>query len=461
MQRSPREALVLLPALVMLGALGGCEGTMSGMPIDDGGRAVDGGMPVDAVYPPGVDAAGPDAAGEAAPDAWAPPSGELGRVPAEVVAEAVAAPLGWFGVNARGERFCSSCEGASIVLAVAAYQGDESADARLLEQIRYVLGGGRDPFANGGYMAQWERTMTGMIAIARRTPRVWSQLTAEEVRAADLVMQATLVGSAYTTADASYAGGAVPTGIDGDTNLNRGWNPNYREGMVGAILVSTLYLGGASEARAFLDGYDHDGFVAALEAAGLVHLHGVFTTAGGPSGTEIAQAIEGYTYLGHELEDLAGVFVALTEDTYSGEVACGLNDGAGIMAGDVVSGLIVEGCAGLPNLGAPGQLKELDSGDANGPRSSITYAYDGFKPNLTNHLVMLVYGALPPGPSVDAAIARVRVGATDLFYKAEHGYRSYARGQDRGVFQLPPDGRADGYQFYRPLWEDVVAPVYE
>jgi hypothetical protein len=26
------------------------------------------------------------------------------------------------------------------------------------------------------------------------------------------------------------------TALDGDTNLNRGWNPNYQEGMVGMML---------------------------------------------------------------------------------------------------------------------------------------------------------------------------------------------------------------------------------
>ncbi len=431
----------------------------------DAGRAVDArtfdgsvlatddtGTPLDA---PPIDA--PGAMGD---DAAVPPA--LGSLPAETIAEAIAAPLGWFGANARGERFCSGCDGSSIVLAVAAFGGDASVDDRLLAQIRYVIGDGRDPFGNGGYLAQWERTMTGMIAIARLTPRVWSRLDADEQHRADLVMRATLVASAYTTSDRSYAGGGTPTGLDGDTNLNRGWNPNFREGMVGAMIVSSLYLGGAEATRTFLDGYDHDAFTTELETAGLVNLHGTFASSGGPSAAEIETAIEGYAYLGHDLGALDEIFVALTRDTFSGTVACGLEDGAGRdVGGGVRSGVIVEGCSALPNLGEEGQLKELDSSDANGPRSSITYAWDGYKPNLTNHLVLLAYGVLDRDASLDAAIARVRVGSTDLFYKAEHGYRSYARGSDRGVFVLPPDGREDGYQFYRPLWESVVAPRYE
>lgn len=447
-----------------------CEGTMTSSDVD-GGVAVDAASArVDA---PSLDASGPDAFGAdayvgeepdapgASIDAWRAPGPTLRPPPSETVTEAIAAPLGWFGQNSSGERYCAQCDGASIVLAVASFTGDDSADARLLEQIRHILGGNRDPFGAGGYLAQWERTMTGMLAIARRTPRVWDALSADEQHRADLVMQATLVASAYTTADRSYEGGAAPTGIDGDTNLHRGWNPNYREGMVGAMIVSTLYLGGGAAAHTFLDAYDHDAFVAALEAADLRHLHTTFETSGAPTGDDIAEAITDYRYLGHDLDALPAIFVALTEDTFSGEVACGIEGGLGRdVGGGVRSGVIVEGCDELPNLGAIGQLKELDSSDANGPRSSITYAWDGFKPNLVNHLVLLAYDALPRDAALDAAMARARIGATDVFYKAEHGYRSYARGRDRGVFMLPADGRGDGYEMYRPLWDEVVAPRY-
>ncbi|MFY0579400.1 hypothetical protein ACN28S_38675 [Cystobacter fuscus] len=228
----------------------------------------------------------------------------LASPPQATVDQAVAAPLGWFGVNSTGERYCSNCNGQSIILAIAAFKGNTSADARLLQQMRYVLGNNRDPFANGGYMAQHERMMTGMFAIAKRTPRVWDQLTATEKTKIDLIMKATLVGSAYTTADKSNAGGATPTGIDGDTNLDRDWNPNYREGMVGAVIVSTLYLGGRTATDTFLNGYKHASFVTQLTSAGLTRLASVFNTnvanpsAGAPSAATIESAIRDYRYKG-------------------------------------------------------------------------------------------------------------------------------------------------------------------
>ncbi|MFY0579399.1 hypothetical protein ACN28S_38670 [Cystobacter fuscus] len=107
-----------------------------------------------------------------------------------------------------------------------------------------------------------------------------------------------------------------------------------------------------------------------------------------------------------------------------------------------------------------GQLKEFRSNDANGARSSITYAYDGFKPDLTNHAVLLAYGAIPVGTTTTAVVNRISVGAKDLFFKAAHGYRNYAKGKDQGTFKLPASGTGNGYEFNRPLWENVIAPAY-
>lgn len=455
---SSRTLLVsfsIASGLLLLGACGSSAepaGSSSGEPAIDGGASSGASGSSGA----GASSGGGGSSGIGSSSGEGGAVRQLGAVPAAVVAAAVAAPLGRFGVNGGGERYCTDCDGASIVLAIAALAGDTSADARLLEQMRWVLGGGRDPFGNGGYMAQHERMMTGMFAIAKRVPRIWSALGADEIARVDLVMKATLVGSAHTTSDANNEG-ATPTGIDGDTNLNRGWNPNYREGMVGAMIVSTLYFGGRAATDAILDGYDHAAFVGELDAAGLTHLHDVFADGGGPSAAELEAGIASYRYLGHHLGELPAIFTAVTENTYGGIVACGLEGGAGIdIGGGQTSGRIEAGCAALPSLGSPGQLLELDSVDANGKRSSLTYAYDGFAPNLINHLVLLVYGE----PGADAVMARVRVGADDLFYKATQGYRNYAKGQDRGVFKLDVDGEG-GYAFMRPLHQSVLLPAYE
>jgi hypothetical protein len=387
-------------------------------------------------------------------------------VPQALLSAAIAAPLGWFGVNSSGERFCADCKGQSIVLAVAAYAGNSAADTRLLQQIRNVISNGRDPFGNGGYMAQHERMMTAMFAIAKQTPRVWSQLTSTEVSKIDLIMKATLVGSAYTTADASNQGSNAK-GIDGDTNLDRGWNPNFREGMIGGVIVSTLYLGGRTPTEAFLNSYSHATFVQSLNAAGLSRLYEVFNTnvaspsKGAPSGSTIATGIRNYRFNGMNLDQLFEIYVYLANDTFGGTVACGLNNGQGIsIGGGQYSGVLVAGCAQLPNKGVRGQLKEFASSDANGQRSASYYAFDGLKPNLANHLVLFVHGRMVAGSELNTVLDRVAVGSADLFYKVTQGYHNYAKGADDGVYKLPASGVGDGYEFWLPLWQQVIAPAY-
>ena len=118
--------------------------------------------------------------------------------------------------------------------------------------------------------------------------------------------------------------------------------------------------------------------------------------------------------------------------------------------------MLPEGCEGLPNKGRAGMLKELDSMDANGPRSSTLYAYDGFRVNLVNHLVLLAGGLWQPGKTADSCLVLMRVGIPDLWYKIEHGYRNYAKGRLQGTMEKT----APGFAFTRPLWEDVAKPYH-
>ena len=353
--------------------------------------------------------------------------------------------------------------GAPVVLALAALTGQTRADARLLEQIRYTLTGGNDISANGGYPAQHERNVTAMFALAKRTPRIWKQLTPGEVTRADLLMTGALVASAFTTSDTNpfVLANTQQYALDGDNNLNRGWNPNYREGMLGMLLVAPVYFGGANRTEAILDTFDHAAFVRALEAHHLTNLHETFTwkaahgDSHAPDGPTIQKAIRGYRYLGTSLSDSMELYRLLTVDTYGKTIFCGLNDGKGITLPDgTIAGKLVTGCETLPNRGKPGMLKELDSMDALGHRSSTLYAYDGFRVNLINQLVLVAGGLWRPGKKADECLALLHVGIPDFWYRVEHGYKNYAKGHTQGNL----DG--SGFAFTRPLWENVLQPYH-
>ncbi|MEM9235467.1 MAG: hypothetical protein AAGB14_01720, partial [Verrucomicrobiota bacterium] len=258
-------------------------------------------------------------------------------------------------------------------------------------------------------------------------------------------------------------GGSQQRALDGDSNLNRAWNPNYREGMTGGVLTGMTYFGGPVEAGAILSTYDHSDFVAELLANNLPNLHETFNwkaanpSSSAPTGSMIESAVANYRYYGRTLSDYMGIYELLLNDTYGKNVTSGLNGGAGING----AGKIVSGAAQLPNPGALGMLKEFDSNDGNGSRSSLHYAYDGYRPHMTNQLCLIVGGFWPQGSAIaNNAVNRLNVGNTDMWYKAEKGYIGYAKGKSQGVMSFTESGDTYGFIYNRSLWEDVLMPYH-
>jgi hypothetical protein len=398
--------------------------------------------------------------GSAPPDASL---ATLGHPSASVVADAVAAGLSSYHRNANtGDIWCTPCDGAPVMLAAASLAGDTSADARLLQQMRLLLGGSNDPFGTGGYSANDERNATAMYAIAKRTPRIWSQLTSTEVHEIDLIMEATLVADVYATADKTNASGP-PVTFDGSTNSNRDWNPNYREGMIGAVIVGTEYFGGQVPTEAMLAAYDHAAFTTELQKSGLGNLYWTFSTyqtmpsAGAPSPQTVQQGIAGYAMHGITLGQLLDMYVYLASNTFSANVSCGLNGGAGVVVNSVHAGTIVSGCSGLPNVGAMGMELEFASSDANGDRSDASYVRLGTRADLFNQLVVVVYGDWKDTTASAAALKQLVVGETDFFYKAGQGYEDYSHGTDEGLFKC---GSSMDCTLNQAIWTELLAPAH-
>lgn len=196
-----------------------------------------------------------------------------------------------------------------------------------------------------------------------------------------------------------------------------------------------------------LDAYDPGSFLAELRAAGFTNMADTYSwradhpASGAPTPAAVAAAVRNFRYHGLALTEPMSILWRLTDDTYSGHVNCGLNGGAGIGG----AGIIDSGCAGLPNKGALGMLKEFDSGDGGGARSSGLYAHDGYRVNLVNHLALLAGGLWRSGAQANAVLVRLRIGVPDLWYKLAHGYRDYSKGGPMWI----PDGADDGSVFRR------------
>ncbi|HYO10793.1 MAG TPA: fibronectin type III domain-containing protein, partial [Tepidisphaeraceae bacterium] len=394
----------------------------------------------------------------------APVASTLISPPQAAVNAAIAAPLIRFNRNLPGGAHTDGAfhGGASVTLALASYAGNTTADARLLQQMRFTLTGGNDISANGGYAAQHERHVTGMFALAKLTPRVWDQLSPAEQNKVNLLMKAAFVASAFTTSDNNpyIKSGQQQRALDADTNLNRDWNPNYREGMVGGVLVGAAYFGPA-EAQRILSTYDHQAFVSELSAAGLSNIHQTFNwkqanpASIAPDAATLQQGVQNYSYYGNSLNNLMGIYGRLVTNTYGKAVTAGLNGGAGINGG----GKLVSGADTQPNKGAVGMLTEFDSVDGSGPRSAANYSYDGYRPHQTNLLVLIASGQWDADSSVATeAKSRLQVGNTDLWYKMDHGYVGYYHGAPRETFLTATHATSWGFTYNRSVWEDVLQP---
>jgi len=391
--------------------------------------------------------------------------------PQEVVDVGNEAPLIYYNRYLRGGGHVRNAASAGwqITHALAIRAGNISAEEKLLEQIKYNLKGLNTISANGGYPAQHDLNMTGTYAILRHAPDFWkNKLSKEQRHKIDLIMKAALIASAYTTSDATYANDAWPTTICGDNNLNRSWNPNFREGMFGNLLVGTVYFGGVEQIYEILNNYNHETFITQLKEAELDNIYETYTWAANhpeseaPSGEKITQNIKDYRFLEERLKDPFDVYYDLCMRTYDGIVNCGLNDGQGIEVDGIPTGTIASGCDSLPNKGKLGQLREFNSMDAGGPRSSISYAYSGFRPNLTNHVVVLIGGYWQPGEKADEILRRMDIGITDLKYKIEHGYRNYSKAH--GSTEISDFKNSQWKWSVRttiPLWEKVLKPYHQ
>ena len=94
--------------------------------------------------------------------------------------------------------------------------------------------------------------------------------------------------------------------------------------------------------------------------------------------TGLRKLLDGAVYRFHGISDrnLLGLFNYIASRTFSAEISCGLNGGAGIGG----YGRIVRNCDLLPNVGRRGMILEFDGWDAEGRRSSSIYSWDAWYP---------------------------------------------------------------------------------
>lgn len=406
------------------------------------------------------------------------------RLPEDVLVRAVTTPAPrWKFVDPRRYREMRETF-ALLTTAVAAHEAPQAEVAgqrlaqHLADKLRSFLvtpvadpdGTTREPEAQGGIGGWTHNAAAQALLLARRTPDVWSLLSADEHARADLLMQALAVAAHFCLDDDND----YYLLLDGHSLFHKDWNPNHVEGYVGVIVAASLYFG-AEELNAFFTSFDSTDFLRRLDAANFQNIRRCWTyrpgmlellDSGGvirvPDDAVLAEGLptrgagirNSFTFEGVPLDQPWALFRGQAFRLYSKAVRTQVH-----VSPDVSSKLIAPATPDerSPWEGQTGMCLEFESTDWYGMRTSLIYAYEGVMINLCTASTLKVLGEWQSDAGGDAIERRMGVGMADLRFKADRGYRGWANGkahETRWDADLVPHG-AD---FIFALWESYFAP---
>nr|O82833.1 RecName: Full=Gellan lyase; Contains: RecName: Full=N-terminal gellan lyase; Contains: RecName: Full=C-terminal gellan lyase; Flags: Precursor [Bacillus sp. (in: firmicutes)]BAA29068.1 gellan lyase precursor [Bacillus sp.] [Bacillus sp. (in: firmicutes)] len=337
--------------------------------------------------------------------------------------------------------------------------GVTTASAKALQHLRSVTAGGNEPgFAGNGLSGQGYMPLLSAIVMAKKkAPAIWNALTAAEKEKLDLMILAGLYGAKFAYDDENDN----KTGIDATGNFDKEWNPNHRSGIAGAIMAM-YYFEDAQWLNDQMRSFNYDDWLARLTAAGLTNVRTIYQNSGKTlTEREIRKdaAGDGFVYKGHPLSQPGKIMAEFVNYTFSHPVSPvgGFDSGIG-----KYRGYIVDGQDDLPNLGADSMGFEFDTLDANGKRSSLVYVFMGWKPNVDAITPVLLLDNIDSGltsAETRDVVSRLSIGTTDMLYKNEHGYMTYAKGVNEGVKSLNGPILTINEEIWNRILNNPAAPM--
>ncbi len=370
------------------------------------------------------------------------------------------------------------------VTAAAAFQAPEQVvdgktlATHLAEKLRFFLvtpelypdGSTREPEAQGGIGGWTHHVPAHALLLAKRTPAVWSQLSADEKARADLLMQALALAAHFCLDDDND----YYLLLDGYSLFHKSWNPNHVEGYVGAIISASLYFG-PDELNAFFRGFDFDRFIARLEAARFLNIKRCWTwnpairdlmMNGGsvavPAKQVLAQGVvtrgagvrNDFTLNGDTLHQPWLLHRGQALRLFSKAVRTVVHTGTGYS-----SGLMQRASAATesPWEGQMGMLHEFESTDWDGLRTSLGYAFEGAMIDIPTAVTLKLVGEWRAAEGGDMLERRMGVGMGDMIFKAREGYRSFSQAKQR-EYNWDEHLLPMGSDFIVGLWQTYFAP---
>ena len=370
------------------------------------------------------------------------------------------------------------------VTAVAAFQTPDavvdgkSLATHLAEKLRFFLvtgtaypdGSTREPEAQGGIGGWTHHVPAHALLLAKRTPAVWTLLSADEKARADLLMQALALAAHFCLDDDND----YYVLLDGYSLFHKSWNPNHVEGYVGAIISASLYFG-PDELNAFFRQFDFDRFVARLDAANFQNIRRCWTwnpairdlmMHGGSIAVSekqlLAQGVvtrglgvrNDFTLNGDTLHEPWRLHRAQAVRLFGKAVRTRV-----IANAEFTSGLMHRASPATesPWEGQMGMLHEFESTDWDGLRTSLGYAYEGAMIDIPTAVTLKLVGEWRADHGGDMLERRMGVGMGDMLFKAREGYRSFSQAKPR-EYNWEDTLLPIGADFVVALWQTYFAP---
>jgi hypothetical protein len=311
----------------------------------------------------------------------------------------------------------------------AAATSGTTVQSALLTQVASLVGGGREPDADGG-LEGWAHAPVAEALFLLKDGPSWSQVPAAEQSKVTLLMEALGFAGNYTYNDANN----FSSGICGYGDFSKTNNPNYQDGYVDVELAAIQFFG-AQAWDTMLANFNDASFTAQLDAAGLTNAGGCYATVGSAANAAIAPP---FVWLGHPASDPMGIWDQLAADTFDKTVTSSVT---GVSSGATVTAHIADNTTS-PEQGQCCMGHEFDSTDSSGLRSSALYVYEGWMNVTGSRVVMSALGDFKCSAATGAA--QYDVGSQDLIYKLNHGYLGYALNQDGILVDNTGDPSSDG-----------------
>jgi hypothetical protein len=259
-------------------------------------------------------------------------------------------------------------------------------ESALLAQVANLVAGGNEPDADGG-LEGWAHAPVAQALLLLKHGPAWTSLSATEQSKVSLLEAAMGYAGNYTYNDAN----SFSSGICGYGDFSKTNNPNYEDGYVDVELAAIEFFGPATWDTMLTD-FNDATVTSELDAAGLTNAGGCFATAGSAAAAATTNAAIGipFVWKGIPATDPMGIWNQLASDTFDNTVTSSVT---GVSSGVTVTAEIADGTTS-PYEGECCMGHEFDS--------------------------------------------------TDLIYKLNHGYISYAQSQDGILTDDIGDPASDG-----------------